>query len=43
MKTLYSSPKAELLSLPQEDILSFSDIFDNIKGDDFDLMGGSGE
>ena len=42
MKTLYISPAAELLSFAQEDILTGSNDtlapFDNIVGDDFDLL-----
>ena len=42
MKTLYISPAAELLSFAQEDILTGSNdsmaAFDNIVGDDFDLL-----
>ena len=42
MKTLYNTPAAELLSFAQEDILTGSNdamaAFDNIVGDDFDLL-----
>lgn len=44
MKTLYSSPVAEMLILAKEDILlsSADEQNDNIVGDDFDLLGGDG-
>ena len=44
MKTLYSSPVVEMLTLAREDILisSADEQCDNIVGDDFDLLGGDG-